>query len=358
MSLGRRSLAAAARALHPTPSNALARPDFLSNAIKSLPIAGTVLVNEEIESTSLSKNLETSKSRSLARAREWLSAFNSLSGSSTVLQIRDTADPNDPGGCEKATVILAQRNFQVSDLFSIPALLVVHSRSTDPYNREFQQWQANRLADAVGISWLSKEARGIFFCVHHSVPLPVQTLEIGDHRVVCEFDEIRWRNNLLFRPPVDPGLVQGTKIPSASFPDLDADAPGVLSLGGSSIRPLGELPWGTLALGDPTCAGNISEFSALVNSALRLYGKQTAKIVFDRKSDFEKIAAASVRRADGPNRFSGEAVLFPSKIAVTAIPKGLTEAEQEALMHTEFSAHLPFLPWHTGRFASSSSGVF
>jgi hypothetical protein len=285
------------------------------------------------------------------RAAEWVGSFKSLStaqseGRLTLWQIRDNAGRDDPGGEDKAAAVVFESSLDLRGLGSVPAFVLLHYRGTDPFNRDFQTTQARRLGDSLGMDWLRQRDVGVFLTVHHGIQGDAGRLEIGDHRVVCDFHELLILPSKVNQPGVK--IAEETTETSVSIPDLARDAPMVWSLGNASIRPLGVLPRSTLAFGSPVVP-EISDypvFESLVGSALNAYGASTARILFDKKSDFRAIAESVSFKP----RFWRRPSLSRSGLVVTALPKGLSSSSQETLAGADWPAYLPFLPWHTGRF--------
>jgi len=280
-----------------------------------------------------------------ARATEWIDSFTSLRSAGsrlTLWQIRDAEIRDDPGGEDKASTLLLESELQLDRVGRVPALILLHYRGTDPFNRDFQASQARRLGDILGMDWLKSREAGVFLTVHHGVQGRPERLEIGDHRVVCDFRQLI----ISPRGVADPaGLSIAETDSPVSIPELAADAPMVWRLGNASLRPLGVLPRSVLAIGSPVCpsSGDFKFFEKLVGAALASYGTKTARILFDRKSPFSEIA-------DSAKPFWAGSRVSQAQVAITALPKGLSSSGQEALAAAEWPAYLPYLPWHTGRF--------
>jgi hypothetical protein len=289
----------------------------------------------------------------LARAKEWISSFSSLGnaleqGRLNLYQIRDDTATDDPGGKDKATALLLETTVQLKSRANVDTLILLHYRGTDPFNRDFQSSQARRLGDFLGIDWLRTRDAGIFLSVHHETMGRPDRFEIGDHRVVCNFQQLDLQPQCGAAVPVISEVED-----FISIPELSADAKMVWRVGECSIRPLGVMPGSTLAVGSPLCPSpsNSPEFNSLVRSALDAYQCKRARIIFDSKSEFAT-AALSFQSA---GRFWTSAVAVESSdVALTAIPKGLAPTHQEALVASEWPAYLPFLPWHSGRFVLGS----
>ena len=282
------------------------------------------------------------------RATEWLGSFKSLQTAYSnnkleLWQVRQDSSNDDPGGEDKASAITWETNIAL-DKRVIPAFILLHYRGTDPFNREFQKSQARRLGDSLGVQWLRQQKSGIFLSVHHGFHGVPEKLEVGDHRIVCDFAQLKMSakaNACDFK-------IDQKSHATVNVPELFDDAPMTWTSGNVSIRPLGVLPRSTLAIGSPVCPGvdEISNFQALVASALSAYHTRHARILFDSKSDFARMA----RLMAGTPSWFNKTVFGSADVALSVIPKGLDSDTQSILAHAEWPAYLPFLPWHTGRF--------
>jgi hypothetical protein len=296
-------------------------------------IAGNILKNEAVAAGTL------------RRGKLWISQFPTLSqasdnGKIDIYQIADDSDKHDPGGALKASVMTFMT--ELTGAVKVPAFMVLHYRGTDPWNRKFQTDQARRLADHLGFEFLRKSDRGVYISVHHKCEGVPEMLEVGDHRVVARFNEFIYSRPFFSRATLNPEIVGNDEMPRGGIyvPELTADSPGTFRLRNTVVRPLGELPWSTLAVNlEIFGESSAEETRQLLEVALKVYRKRRIRVFYDSKNETIGTIIGGIPIQNHSSQ----------GVSLTLVPKGLTSAEQLKIATSEFAFHLPFLPWHEGK---------
>jgi hypothetical protein len=190
--------------------------------------------------------------------------------------------------------------------------------------------------------------------------------------LIASFDVLIWKNSWILSKLRKPSgefntceVDDSSNSSSVSIPKFSADSPNTFyrvtdETSGSfvSVRPLGELPGNFLALGSPKVSRveDFEQFADLVNDVTcHVFKKKNVKIFFDPKSQFGQLVKNLVARKDRESMIRTSPSISPTGIAVTAIPKGLSDSQQDALLSDEFEAQLQFLPWHYGKWIMKDS---
>jgi len=149
----------------------------------------------------------------VSRVRRWAGNLQaSKSGTFDMLQVYEATDGHR---VPKALCGLLRTELRLAEgTEPVKAIVTVFYRARDYLNSEFWEDQIRRLSDVLAEQHLSG-GRGVQLMVHHNLPSWTLGLEMGDHRLLAEFDALHVVGNPLQRAAVKPELV-----------DLEAGAPG------------------------------------------------------------------------------------------------------------------------------------
>lgn len=316
-------------------------------------------------------NKEISDDLLVSRVRRWSASSERLrAGTFDVLQIAESADgrlaPRAICGVLRTELELAGGGEPVK------SLVTVFYRARDYLNKEFWEEQARRLADILADEYLGG-GRGVHLMVHHNAPAWPLGLEIGDHRLLADFEVLHGLGNPLEALTSrgagarQPELVEDICAESGhhSFhrlcapPSTGADGPAsreparrgryvLRNDAGAAVcglEVLGTLPT-RLVCGAPWAApGREADFGALLAALRRRSGRVAYSVFTDpRDAGWQRLSGRTALPLPG---------LWHSRkrlgVAVTGTPVGLTPEEQVRLAQAPFLVPWEFVPFHFGR---------
>ncbi|KAF4652956.1 hypothetical protein FOL47_010774, partial [Perkinsus chesapeaki] len=124
----------------------------------------------------------------------------------------------------------------------------------------------------------------------------------------------------------------------------------------SGILPSGQLILSMPFISDPSQPQAKPLFVELVEHALAITKKRKALVLVDGKDPFLKFAHAKFQDIDESSLLSSAPTLARQEVALTALPKNLTEEEQQALFVNPLAVAAEMLPWHTGKVVIGGGG--
>ncbi|KAF4754159.1 hypothetical protein FOZ62_030772 [Perkinsus olseni] len=291
-------------------------------------------------------------------------------------------DKDDAGGEDKAIIATLQTTMTLplgegsSDptASTIPCFTVLLYRSNDPFNREFHAPQARWLGELLGVRWLQKQEKGVLLVVHHDTMGFPPSLEIGDSRLISDVFSLsvrKWSPRLSPRVK-EADLSSSIKNPSRYVMVDGLDFRVVKGSGGEGAcrwskdlviedgeiatgpRIGGVLPSGQLVLSmpfisDPASPRAKAAFLEVVEHAMASTGKRKALVLIDGKDPFLSFAHEKFQNLDDSSLLSTAPTLARQEVALTALPKNLTDDEQKALFVNPLAVAEEMLPWHTGK---------
>lgn len=333
-----------------------------SRSAISLPqIPGIICVNKEIPDDIF-----------VSRIRKWTQSSEVLTGSAfDLLQICEDVDgrrlPRAVCGVLRTELLLAQGEKPVK------AFVTVFYKGMDFLNKEFWEEQAKRLSDTLADQYLEGE-RGVQLTVHHNTPAWALGLEIGDHRLLAEFEALhvfgnplaRFRSDSVKPEKVEAGsCIGGEPSIHVGFNRINHSALEATSLETESSAPrgsyvlrddsgkatcgaevLGVLPRRLVLGGIWAAAGCEPDFGHLVDGLRRKAQRPTASIIADpRDQGWQRLCGLT--SAPLPGIWRSRQRLG---VAITGMPVGLSEEEQVLLAKAPFLIPWEFVPFHFGRF--------
>ncbi|KAF4657535.1 hypothetical protein FOZ61_006227, partial [Perkinsus olseni] len=319
-------------------------------------VLGTVYLNDAITS------------KHLPGIKEWIHGsdclHNAYGHTLNLLQIKMPKDKDDAGGEDKAIIATLQTTMTLplgegsSDptASTIPCFTMLFYRSNDPFNREFHAPQARWLGELLGVRWLQKqESKGVLLVVHHDDTMGFPpSLEIGDSRLISDVFSLsirKWSPRLSSRVK-EADLSSSTKNPSRYVTVDGLDFRVVAGSGGegacrwsrdlviedggiaTGLRIGGVLPSGQLVLSmpfisDPASPRAKAAFLEVVEHAMASTGKRKALVLIDGKDPFLSFAHDKFQNLDDSSLLSTAPTLARQEVALTALPKNLTDDEQK-----------------------------
>lgn len=329
----------------------------------SLPqIPGIICTNKEIPDDLLVK-----------RVRRWAASSEALSaGAFDLLQIYETADgrrvPRAICGLLRTEMLLAESTEPIK------TIVTVFYRARDYLNSEFWEDQVKRLSDILAEEFLGG-GRGIQLMVHHNTPAWALGLEIGDHRLLAEFETLDVVGNPLRfgGQAVEPELLDvhgggssgsgalvghrhGFHRLRSPVVSKRAAVPGEVSQGEYVLRNaggeavcgvevLGVLPSRLVCGAAWSAEGREPEFGRLVDELRRRAGRPMVSLLADPRD-------GGWRRLCGPTAAPLPGLWRSRKrmgVAVTGAPVGLSPELQARLAKAPFLVPWEFVPFHFGR---------
>ncbi|EER18513.1 hypothetical protein Pmar_PMAR004376 [Perkinsus marinus ATCC 50983] len=255
-------------------------------------------------------------------------------------------DKDDAGGEDKAIIATLQTTITLplpqdsSEIAAstIPCFTVLFYRSNDPFNREFHAPQARWLGELLGVRWLQKQEKGVLLVVHHDTMGFPPSLEIGDSRYVTV-------DGLDFRVAAGAGADECRWAKDLSLDDGEI-ATG-LRIGG--VLPSGQLILTMPFVSDPSNPRAKAAFMEVVEHAMASTRKRKALVLVDGKDPFLSFAHDKFQNLEDSSLLSTAPTLARQEVALTALPKNLTDDEQKALFVNPLAVAAEMLPWHTGK---------
>lgn len=329
----------------------------------SLPqIPGVVLANSEIQ-----------QDRLVSQVRRWAASSDRLSsGGCDLLQVAEQADgrmqPRALCGLLRTQVHLAHGTEPV------PAMAVLFYRSLDFLNREFWEDQVRRLCDLVAEEFL-QGGRGLQLTIHHNAPKWAPSLEIGDHRLLAEVQNLHilgrpWARRSHHVPElIDMNHADSTEQMGLSdFHRLCRFDSGTSSRGSHSnrlqrghyvlrgscgsaicgVEVLDVLPLKLLCASAWAHEDHQSDFGFLVEALLRQARRSVCSVLADSRD--QRWQRLCLGRGSATPRLGLWSKVKRLGVAITGIPVGLTPEEQAMLAQAPFAIPFEFVPFHVGRF--------
>jgi hypothetical protein len=332
--------------------------------VTSLPqIPGVILSNDEIQ-----------EDRLVSQVRRWAASNDRLSSRGfDLLQVAEQTDgrvqPRALCGLLRTQVHLAHGTEPV------PAMAVLFYRSLDFLNREFWEDQVRRLCDLVAEEFL-QGGRGLQLTIHHNAPKWAPSLEMGDHRLLAEVQNLHilghpWRRRSHHVPElVDMNYADSTsQMGLSNFHRLCRVDSGTTSSGNShsnrlqrghyvlrgacgtaicGVEVLDVLPLKLLCASAWAQEDHQSDFGVLVEALLRQARRSVCSVLADSRDP--RWQRLFLGRGSATPRLGLWSKVQRLGVAITGIPVGLTPEEQAVLAQAPFAIPFEFVPFHVGRF--------
>lgn len=315
-------------------------------------------------------NAEIPDDRLVSRVRRWARTSEALSsGGFDLLQLAEATDGRFEAralcGIVRTKLRLAEGGEEV------PAVVTLFYRSLDYLNKEFWEDQVKRLCDIVADEYLTS-GRGVQLMVHHKTPSWALGLEVGDHRLLAEFNALhvfrglgsgrpcsgvveavddsvaleatghRGFHRLLFGA----GAASGTEAKgSKTVGKARCGAYIVRNAAGNAVcglEVLGAVPMRLVCGNAWAVEGAEQELDALLRQLMASAGRFGCSILADKRDPVWQRFRLRGLGSWSTQRRSG--------IAVTGVPAGLAPEEQTMLAMAPFLVPWELLPFHAGQF--------